>query len=69
MRPKQNKAMGTRPEPYWTPGDLAEYLQVTKAWIYRQVRYGDLPCRRLGRLLRFVPSEVMAWADRARVNS
>ena len=51
-------------ERLWTVHNVAEYLQASRSYVYKAAERGDLPCRRLGALLRFVPAEVRAWAER-----
>lgn len=40
--------------------DVARMLRVSVDWVYDRAASGDLPSYRLGRHLRFMPSEV--WA-------
>jgi predicted DNA-binding transcriptional regulator AlpA len=65
----------TPPTPNWTTGQapkiltvaqVADLLQIPKASVYEKtrVRRGitpPLPCRRVGKYLRFFDTEVMAW--------
>lgn len=44
-----------------TVADAAEYMNVTTKWIYDHVESGYLPCRRVGRMIRFITSELDAW--------
>lgn len=46
----------------WTPVDVAAYLGVPVATLYqwRTRRYGP-PARRIGKHLRYLPSDVRAW--------
>lgn len=53
----------TAPEPLWTVRDVATYLSASTSYVYKAAERGVLPCRRLGALLRFVPSEVRRWAE------
>lgn len=39
---------------------IAAMLNVTPATVYRMVKANEIPCYRVGRLLRFVPAEVIA---------
>lgn len=41
-----------------TPDQVCELLQVSKVWLYKEVRAGRFPHRKVGRLLRFKASEV-----------
>ena len=45
-------------EALWTASDLAKYLRVSRSWVYYQVESGELPCVRLGSLIRFRPSVI-----------
>ncbi len=48
--------------PLWTVGDLCRFLGVSKRWVHERTRRSEIPCYRLGALLRFDPEEVRAWA-------
>ena len=50
-------------ERLWTVRDVAAYLKASTSYVYKAAERGEVPCRRLGALLRFVPSEVRAWAE------
>ena len=45
----------------WKVGDVAEYLQVSTSWVYKQAEAGLLPTRRLGASLRFDPADIRAY--------
>lgn len=47
----------------WKVSDVAEYLQVSTSWVYKQAEAGLIPLRRLGANLRFVPEEIQAYAN------
>lgn len=54
-------------EPLWAVADVMAYLKRGRTWVYDQVAKGSMPHLRLGADgLRFVPSEVRAWALRQR---
>ena len=38
--------------------EVAEQLRITEEHVYRLARRGDLPCRRVGRLVRFTKSDI-----------
>lgn len=42
---------------------LAEYLQVSKQWVYERVQFKEIPYRKVGRFLRFRKSEIDEWLD------
>lgn len=41
-----------------TVDEMAEYLSVKKSWVYEQVGKRTIPCKRIGKYLRFRISEV-----------
>ncbi|MGH2908411.1 MAG: helix-turn-helix domain-containing protein [Solirubrobacteraceae bacterium] len=47
----------------WEAEDVAEYLSVTKAWVYSEVRAGRIPHVRLGRYVRFRKAALDAWLE------
>ncbi len=47
----------------WKVSDVADYLQVSSSWVYKQAEAGLIPLRRLGANLRFVPEEIQAYAN------
>jgi len=49
-------------EMLWTVRDVAAFLQASTSYVYKAAERGEVPCRRVGALLRFVPAEVRAWA-------
>lgn len=50
----------------WSARDVARYLHVSVAWVYRAAEHRELPYRRIGALLRFAPEEIVDYANRAR---
>ncbi len=40
-------------EQLWDVNDVAEYLKVSRSWVYHRVAAGLLPCTRIGALVRF----------------
>lgn len=46
----------------WTVKDVADYLQISKSWVYKRSADGTLPCIRIGSSLRFVPDVIIAMA-------
>lgn len=53
----------TAREQLWTARDVAAYLQVSISWVYRAAEQGTLPSRRIGAMLRFVPTDVMNYVQ------
>jgi excisionase family DNA binding protein len=49
------------PEQLWTTTEVADYLRVSRSWVYTQAEAGRLPCLHVGGLLRFEPSAVEGW--------
>lgn len=46
----------------WRIGDVARYLRLSRNTVRRRMRDSDLPFRRIGGVIRFLPAEVEAWA-------
>lgn len=46
----------------WTVKDVAAYFGVSTSWVYQHAEAGDLPCIRVGALLRFDQDAIRAWA-------
>jgi excisionase family DNA binding protein len=46
-----------------TPDDLCALLKVKKSWLYDEVEAGRLEALRLGKQLRFRPSDVARYLD------
>jgi predicted DNA-binding transcriptional regulator AlpA len=53
-------------ENLWDVARAAGFFGMSKSWVYREAEGGNLPYRRIGGRLRFVPAELRAWADRQR---
>ena len=49
-------------ESLWDALDVARYLKTSRSWVYMHANSGELPCRRIGGLLRFDPGAVRAYA-------
>jgi excisionase family DNA binding protein len=45
------------------PEQAAWYLNVKTSWVYEAVRSGRLPCRRVGRHIRFTRPMLDEWLD------
>ncbi len=48
-------------EPLMTVKDVADYLKVSRSWVYQHAASGQLPYRKIGGNLRFLPHEIRAW--------
>lgn len=55
-----------RDEHLWDVLRTAEFLSMSKHWVYRAVAAGIIPYRKIGAAIRFVPAEIKAWADARR---
>lgn len=51
----------TSPEPLVTVAEIARLLGVPHSFVYERTSRGEIPCYRVGRLLRFKVSEVERW--------
>lgn len=51
-------------EALWDVTDVAEFLKVSRSWVYHQVEAGRLACIRICGLLRFDPAAIKALAGR-----
>jgi excisionase family DNA binding protein len=49
-------------ESLWDAKDVARFLKVSRSWVYQKTEAGELPCLRVGGLVRFEPEAVRAWA-------
>lgn len=45
-------------DPLLTVDEIATYLNVKKSWVYEHVGKRSIPCKRIGKYLRFRISEV-----------
>lgn len=48
-------------EELWTLEEVAEWLLISETKVYRMVRLGQIPCYRIGKLLRFDKKELKEW--------
>lgn len=49
-------------EALWDAKDVAAYLRSSRSWVYQRAEAGQLPCLRIGGLLRFDPAVIRAYA-------
>jgi excisionase family DNA binding protein len=42
----------------WDARDVASYLKASRSWVYHQAEAGQLPCLKIGGLLRFDPEVI-----------
>ncbi|MGA3282611.1 MAG: helix-turn-helix domain-containing protein [Smithella sp.] len=52
---------------FLTVAEVSNYLSVKEKTIYARVEVGDLPCYRIGKLIRFNKEEIDAWLDTKKV--
>lgn len=51
-------------EDLWNVGRTATFLGMSRSWVYRASERGELPYRKLGNCLRFIPREMREWLHR-----
>jgi excisionase family DNA binding protein len=56
----------TSEQALWTVKEVARYLRASVSFAYKAAERGDLPCIRVGALLRFDPAAVAAWVQTGR---
>jgi predicted DNA-binding transcriptional regulator AlpA len=47
----------------WDVERAARFLGMSTHWVYRAAERGDLPYRKIGSRLRFLPGELRTWAQ------
>jgi excisionase family DNA binding protein len=57
-----NAAPDAPPDSLWDASDVARFLKASRSWVYHRAESGELPCLRVGGLLRFDPATVRAFA-------
>ena len=56
--------MMSRPPPIeslWDARDVARHIKSSVSWVYKAAERGEVPCVRLGAMLRFNPASVRTW--------
>ena len=53
-------------EQLWDANDVANFLKVSRSWVYQRAESGLLPCLKIGGLLRFEAEEIRAFAQSLR---
>jgi excisionase family DNA binding protein len=48
-------------EMLWTAREVAKHLRASISWVYKAAERGELPCIRLGAMLRFDPAVIRTW--------
>ena len=51
----------------FTPDEVAEYLTISKSGVYRLVYKGDLPFKKVGKLLRFKRDDIEEYFQTDRI--
>lgn len=50
-------------EGLWTADEVAAFVGLHVQTIYEKARLGEIPSLKIGRVLRFRPSEIQAWVN------
>ncbi len=50
-------------DPWLSSDEACDYLKVKRDWLYDRTVKGEIPHRKIGRLLRFRRSELDAWME------
>lgn len=45
----------------WDANDVARFLKTSRSWVYQRAQAGQLPCLKVGGLLRFEPAAIRAF--------
>ncbi|WP_426754767.1 helix-turn-helix domain-containing protein [Myxococcus sp. Y35] len=45
-------------EALWDANDVARFVKASRSWVYQRAQAGQLPCVKLGGLLRFEPAAI-----------
>jgi len=45
----------------WDATDVARFLKASRSWVYQRAQAGQLPCVKIGGLLRFEPAAIRAF--------
>ncbi len=48
-------------EMLWTAREVAKHMRASISWVYKAAERGELPCIRLGAMLRFDPAAIRTW--------
>lgn len=50
------------PEPLWSADDVARFLNMSKSWVYRRTRAGEIPYAPFGHCYRYSPARIRDYA-------
>jgi len=56
-----------QPKKLLTISEVSNYLNIKQKTIYAKVEAGDIPCYRIGRLIRFNKDEIDAWISTKKI--
>jgi excisionase family DNA binding protein len=59
--------MSTEQPPVMTVDEVAEYLRIPRASVYKLAQKGRIPCQKVGRHWRFRREAVDSWLDSSRL--
>jgi excisionase family DNA binding protein len=65
VRPHQ----AIHPDELWTVEEVARFLRVSRSWVYKASSRGDLPCIRIGPMVRFSPAAIRELTSPPPANS
>lgn len=60
-RPDMNTDNLEQEEGLWDANDVARFLKASRSWVYQRAQAGQLPCVKIGGLLRFEPAAIRAF--------
>lgn len=61
--PAAYRPQAIHPDELWTVEEVARFFRVSRSWVYKASSRGDLPCIRIGPMLRFHPLAVRGLAS------
>ncbi len=61
LTPLIGNAKNTKPDVLMSVADVAEYLKVTKSWVYEKVHTRQIPFRKAGKFPRFKKNHIDQW--------
>ncbi len=61
LTPLIGNSNNTKPDVFMSVEDVAEYLKVTKSWVYEKIHTRQIPFRKAGRFPRFKKKHIDQW--------